>query len=88
MISNRYNYLTPFAQNTKGKKGRTESLKDSFFPQNGQTAIQNKNFTRTYMQRHTMEEIVNHSRSTALERSVKLNLYGGEDGAKIIIQSH
>ena len=44
MIRNRYNYLTPSAQYTKGKEGRTlsygttiktlqaESQKDSFFP--------------------------------------------------------
>ena len=35
---------------------------------NGQTDIQNKNFTKTYMQRHTVIDIVNRSRSIALER--------------------
>ena len=58
---------------------QTESQKDSFFPKkkkkkkkNGQTAIQNKMLTRTYMQRHTMTEIVNHSRSTAWEPVSKI----------------
>ena len=60
------------SQNTTSRKpkGQFLSLK------NGQTAIQNKKLTRTmrtYMPRHTMTEIVNHSRSTCttLERSVK-----------------
>ena len=44
------------------------------FPKIGQTAIQNKNFTRKYMQRHTVTETVNYSRSTAWERSVKYYL--------------
>ena len=35
------------------------------FPNTCQTATQNKTFTRTYMQRHTTTEIVNHSKSTA-----------------------
>ena len=39
---------------------------------NGQPAIQNKNCTMTNMQRHTMTDIENHSRSTALEPSVKI----------------
>ena len=45
MIKNRYNYLTPSVQDTKGKEGHTysngttiktlqESQKDSFFPKN------------------------------------------------------
>ena len=55
-------------QNNTGRKP-----KDRLFSQkNCQTAIQNKYFTRTYMQRHSMTEIVNHNRSTALERSVKI----------------
>ena len=38
----------------------------------GQTATKNKNkISKTYMQLHTMTEILNHSRSTVLERSVK-----------------
>ena len=44
------------------------------FPKISQTAIQNKNFTRTNMQWHTMTEIVNHSRSIVFERSVKILL--------------
>ena len=43
----------------------------------GQTAIKNKKkISKTYMERHTMTEIVNHSRSTALEWSVKTLLEG------------
>ena len=56
----------------QSKPYKQKAKKDSFFLKKiGQTAIQNKNFTKTYMQRHTMTEIVNHSRSNALERSVK-----------------
>ena len=55
----------------KRKAKRTAS-----FPKIGQMTIQNKNVTRTYMQRHTMTEVVNHSRSNALEQSVKI-LPGG-----------
>ena len=43
---------------------QAESQKDSFFPNNGQVTIQNINFTRTYMQRHTLTEMVSHSRSS------------------------
>ena len=50
------------------------------FPHIGQTAIENENFTRTCMQRQTMIEIVNHSRSTALERSVRILLGEGGGG--------
>ena len=42
----------------KQKAKRTVS-----FPKIGQTAIQNKYYTRTYMQRHTMTETVNHGRT-------------------------
>ena len=50
-------------------------------PKTGQTATQNKNSTKTYMQRHTMTEIVNNSRSTALERSeVCVCVCGGGGG--------
>ena len=45
-----------------------QKAKRPFFSKNGQTAIQDKQFTKTCMQRHTMTDIVNHSRSTALER--------------------
>ena len=73
MIRNRYHYLTPSVQDTKGKEGPTQSntlqaeiQKNNFFPKTGQTAIQNKTkFTGTDIQRHTMTEIVNHSRSIA-----------------------
>ena len=44
--------------------------KGQFLPKNGQMTIRNKNFTKIYKQRHTMIDIVNHSRSTALERSI------------------
>ena len=42
-----------------------------------------KNITCTYMQRHTMTEIVNQSRSTALERSVKILLGGGRGRGRL-----
>ena len=85
MIRNRYNYLIPSIQYAKGKEWRTysngttiktlreESQKDNSFPPKiSQTAIQNKNFIRTScMQRHTITEIINHSRRSALDRSVK-----------------
>ena len=75
MTRNRYYYLTPSIQDTKGKEGHTkrngttiktlqaENQKDSFFLI-GQPVILNTNLTRTYMQRHTMTEIVNHSLGT------------------------
>ena len=47
------------------------------FPKIGQTVIKNENkITRTYMWRHTMTEIVNHSnsRSTALEQLINILL--------------
>ena len=93
MIRNRYNYLTPSIQDTKGEKDAPKAtnhyqntssrkLKGQFLSQtNGQTAIQNKNFTRTHIQRHTITEIVNHSRSVALERSVK-TLWGRNRGGR------
>ena len=44
--------------------------KGQFLSQNiDHRAIQNKIYTRTYMQRYTMTKVVNHSRSVALERS-------------------
>ena len=77
-VRNRYKYLTPFVQDTKGKATEIQSehykqkaKRIVSFPKNGQTAIQNKKFTRTYMQRRTMTEIVNHSRSTALDGQKK-----------------
>ena len=90
VIRNRYNYQTPSVQETKGKEKATvpqsnqnttsRKPKGQFLSEIiGQTAIQNKNFTRTYMQRHTATEKVNHSRSTASERSVK-TLLGGVVG--------
>ena len=57
----------PQSKHNKQKVKRTSS-----FQTIGQTAIQNANFTRTYMQRHTLTKIVNHSRNTALERTVKI----------------
>ena len=60
MIRNRYNYLTPSVQDTKGKEERTQSnntniktlqaetQKDNFIPIIGHMATQNKHFTRTY----------------------------------------
>ena len=49
-------------QNTTSRKPKGQFLSRK---RNGQTASRNKNVTRTYMQRHTITEIVNHSRSTA-----------------------
>ena len=88
MTRNRYT-LTPSVQDTKRKAGRTksngirintqqaESKKTVPFPKKGSTAIQNNNkkITRTYMQRYTMTEIMNHNRSSALERSFVLHIY-------------
>ena len=59
---------TYLKQRTTIKTLQAESQKDSFFQKkkkkkNGQPAVKNKNFTRTYMQRHTMTETVNHSRN-------------------------
>ena len=58
-------------------QNKQKAKRTVFFPKNGQTAIQNKHFTKIYMQRHTMTEIVNHSRSTVLERSVNTFLWVG-----------
>ena len=84
MIRNRYTTHTQHLP-TKAPKGKKDALKPMApqskhckqkvkrtvsFPKFGQTAIQSENFTRTYMQRHTTTEIVYHSRSIALERSV------------------
>ena len=86
MIRNQNNYLTSSVQENEGKERRTwsngitietvqpERQKDSLFHITGQTAIQNKYFTRTYMQRHTMTEIVKNSWSTTLKRFVKIVL--------------
>ena len=89
MIRNRYNYLLPSVprhqrerrthlkerhhnQNTTSRKPKGQIL-----PKNDQTAIQNQICTKTNMQRHTMTDIVNHSKSTAFERSVKILLGEG-----------
>ena len=62
----------PQSKHYKQKAKRTVS-----FPNNGQTAIQNRNFTSAYMQRHKMTEIENHSRSIAL---VNKYYWGGGGG--------
>ena len=68
----RRTHLKTQSNGTTIKTQQSESQKDScFLKTNDQTAIQNKTFTRTYMQRHTMTEIVNHMRSATLELSVK-----------------
>ena len=67
---------------SKTPKGKKEHLKQctiktlqaegQFFPQRLVRRLSKiKCFTRVYIQTHTMREIVNHSRSTVLERSVK-----------------
>ena len=48
-------------QNTTSRKPKGQFLSKKI----DQTAIQNKNFTRTYLRRLTMTELVNRSRSTA-----------------------
>ena len=104
MIRNRYNYLTPsvprlqretrahLKQRHHNKNTTSRKPKGQFL---SQTTIKNKNFSRTYMQRQTMTEIVNHSRNTAPERSVKLLLgldggmgWGGGGGLKSILRGH
>ena len=91
MITNRYNYLTFFRsrrkrekrthikqwhhnQNTTSRKPKEQFLS----PKLAKCLSKIKNVTRTYMQRHTMTEAVNHSKSTALERSIKILL--GREG--------
>ena len=54
----------------QSKHYKQKAKRTVFSPKISQTAIQNKKFTRKYMQNHTMTEIVNHSRSTAVEWSV------------------
>ena len=91
-LPNTFRFKTP-----KGKKGalkapapqskhyKQKAKRTVSFPKFCQTAIQNIYFTKTYMQRHTMTEILNYSRSTALERSVKI-LMGV--GLKSILRGH
>ena len=70
MIRHLYNHLLPSVQDTKGIEGRTlnngttikspkaESQKDSFFQNKWSNGIKNIALTRTFMQRHTMTDIV------------------------------
>ena len=51
-------------------KLQAESQNDSFFPQKLAKRL-SKQFTRKYMHSHTLTEIVNYRRSTALKRSEK-----------------
>ena len=87
MIRNQYIYLTSSIQDTKGKEGRTlsndttmktlsaESQKDSFFPKIDQTAINKKKKKKKKKKKSNLPgKIVNHSKSTALEWSVKILL--------------
>ena len=57
-------------ENTTSRKQKGQFLSQVI----GQMAVQNKTFIRTYMQRHTMTEILSNSRSNAFERSVKVLL--------------
>ena len=102
-IKDLYNYLIPSVQNTKIE--RMAYLKQRHYNQNttnrkakGQFFYQilvkhlskQKIPTGTNMQKHTITEIVNHSRSTALERSEENLLRGvwgrgGGGGASIDI---
>ena len=82
MIRNRYNYLTPSSKTPQGKKyaRKATTLKSKHYKQKAKMTLSfpkqwlskiKKSPGHIYIQRHTMTEIVNHSRSTVLERSVK-----------------
>ena len=60
-------------QNTTSRRPKGQFLS----PKIGQTAIQNKKFTRTYMQGHSMTGIVNHNRSKHLLGTVNKNITAG-----------
>ena len=76
-VTHAYAYLLPFRhqrerrthlkQGTTIKILQTECQKDRFHPKQVARWLLKKKESATYMQRHTMTEIVNHSRSTALE---------------------
>ena len=67
---------------SKTPKGKKDALKATVSESKHykQKAKKKKKFSRTYMSRHTMAVIVNHSKSTALERSVKILLGEGGGG--------
>ena len=58
-------------QNTTSRKPKQQFLSQKLAERLSKII---KKITRAYMQRHTTAEIVNHSRSTALERSEKILL--------------
>ena len=100
MIMNPYNYLTPsvprhqrerrthlkprhYNQNTTSRKPKGQPLSQKLAKRLSQITISPD------IQRHTMTEILNYSRSTALERSVKLLLGVGVGwGLKSILRGH
>ena len=73
MIRNRYNYVTPFVHDTMGKKDTLKATapQSKHDKQKAKRTVSFKKNGQMATQRYTMTEIVNHNRSTALERSVK-----------------
>ena len=65
--------MTHLKQRHHNQNTKAESQKDRFVSQKWPNGFYNKKITRIYMQRHTMAEIVDHSRNIAFERSVKNN---------------
>ena len=52
LIRNRYNYVTPSVQDTKGKELKQKDKWTDSFPQIGQTAIQNNKKKTIHQNRH------------------------------------
>ena len=84
MIRNRYNYLTPSVQDTKGTESNDtaiQTLQPFFFQNNGRTAIQNKIF---HLDIHSKTYNDNNSKQQQKHRlgTVSLNLtaWGGMRG--------
>ena len=60
---------------SKTPTGKMDALKATAKKKKKKKKIEkNKKYTKTYMQRTTVTEIIKHSRSTALEQSVKILL--------------
>ena len=60
---------------TRTEDGQTDRQRENSIPPTHKQSLRGYNkkiFTKIYMQGHTMTDIVNHNRSTALERSVKI----------------
>ena len=84
MIRNRYNYITPSVprhQRERKSHLKVTAPQSRHYNQKAKRIVSSQNmakrlskiktFTKTYMQRHKLTDIRNHSSSTALERSVK-----------------